>query len=134
MLLLVGCAILWRRGRHHEALVWLGVFAAGNAVMLICKEIVTKPMVYDDHTPLVEFTSSFPSGHAMRAVILAALFATIWPRLRWLLALWAAAAVVSLEIDRIHALSDLAGGVLLGVRDSRRRSARPWWNKSDRGR
>ena len=115
LLLLLGCAILSRRGRNREALIWLGAFAVAGAVLLLCKEVVARPLVYDGRTPLVEFTSSFPSGHAARATILAALFTSVWPRLRWLFVVWVAAVVVSLQIDRIHALSDLVGGVLLGA-------------------
>jgi membrane-associated phospholipid phosphatase len=114
----LACATLLRGGRTRLALLWALAFAAANIVELGCKLVVTKSvfLVFSrGETILVGFRHSFPSGHTVRALILAAVLATLWPRLRFLLAAWVVAVVVTLELDGIHTPSDIAGGLLLGV-------------------
>jgi undecaprenyl-diphosphatase len=59
---------------------------------------------------------SFPSGHAARAALLATLV-TAWgpPWLRPVLLLWAPAMSLSRVILGLHYLSDVVGGILIGV-------------------
>ena len=57
---------------------------------------------------------SYPSGHTIRSVILAAMAATLWPRMRpWLIA-WVALVTSLLELGGLHVPSDIAGGFLAG--------------------
>lgn len=115
LVLALGCAVLWQRGQRPSAVIWLIAFAVANAVVLLGKTTIDQPAIVDTGDRRYDFISSYPSGHATRIVLLAALFATIWPKVRWLLYAWALVAIVSLEIDGIHTPSDVAGGVLLGT-------------------
>ena len=119
IVLFAACTILWRRRDFRSSVVWVAAFGIASAVVLIGKETMTKPLLFRVERGQLErvddFTSSFPSGHTSRIVLLAALFTYLWPRLRLLFVLWAVAAIVSLEIDRIHTPSDIAGGILLAT-------------------
>jgi membrane-associated phospholipid phosphatase len=92
---------------------WIVAWLAGNAVELLCKQVIVRPPLYGPEGHLAGFDSSFPSGHTLRALILAVALASVWPRARPLLAAWAAAAIVLLEIGGHHVPSDIAGGIVL---------------------
>ncbi len=119
LLLLLGCAILWRRGDRRAVLLWGGAFIAANVVVIACKGTIAKPALYGlyntEPVKLSEFDMSFPSGHTMRIALLAALFAYVWHWLRWPLLAWVVVAVAAIEIDHLHTLSDIVGGLLLGA-------------------
>ena len=87
------------------------VLAVG--VEVICKELLTRPALYDGSFHIAAFDSSFPSGHTLRTVLVAA--AVTWRRPHWRIAaiVWAIASIVLLELAGWHTPSDLAGGVLL---------------------
>ncbi len=109
----VCCLILLRRGRRRTALAWAAAWLAGNGVEVLCKSVLARPLLHWHGLALTAFESSFPSGHTLRAVVLAAAAATVRPGARLWLAAWAAATVVLLEADGLHVPSDLAGGLLL---------------------
>jgi membrane-associated phospholipid phosphatase len=109
----VCCLILLRRGRRRTALAWAAAWLAGNGVEVLCKSVLARPLLHRHGLALTAFESSFPSGHTLRAVLLAAAAATVRPGARLWLAAWAAATVVLLEADGLHVPSDLAGGLLL---------------------
>lgn len=67
---------------------------------------------YDPH--------SFPSGHATRAVMLAVLAAGLSPELSpvwfaWFMAIWAPLVCLSRVLTGLHYLTDILGGMLLGL-------------------
>ncbi len=63
---------------------------------------------YDPH--------SFPSGHATRAALLAVMAVALGPAwFGWLIALWAPLVCISRVMTGLHYLSDILGGVLLGI-------------------
>ncbi len=119
LMLLLGCAILWRRGDRRGVLLWVAAFIAANVVVTVCQVAIAKPALYGlyntEPVKLSEFDMSFPSGHTMRIALLAALFAYVWQWLRWPLLAWLVVAVVAIEVDHLHTLSDILGGLLLGV-------------------
>ena len=93
----------------------LGVaLVAAVAVEVLCKEVLTRPALYDGSFHIAPFDSSFPSGHALRTVIVAAALAWRWPRLRPVAIAWAIASMVLLQLAGWHTPTDLVGGVLLG--------------------
>jgi membrane-associated phospholipid phosphatase len=88
---------------------------AAVAVELLCKEGLTRPALYDGSFHIGPFDSSFPSGHALRTVIVAAAIAWTWPRARPVAVAWAIASIVLLELAGWHTPTDLGGGVILGA-------------------
>jgi len=82
-------------------------------VEVICKELLTRPALFHGSLHIAAFDSSFPSGHALRTVIVAAAVTWRWPRLRVAAIAWAIASVVLLLLAGWHTPTDLAGGVLL---------------------
>jgi membrane-associated phospholipid phosphatase len=88
---------------------------AGVVVEVICKEALERPRLYSDGVHIVAFNSSFPSGHTLRTVIVAAAIGWAWPRLRLLAIVWAIASLTLLELAGWHVPTDIAGGVLVGV-------------------
>jgi membrane-associated phospholipid phosphatase len=81
----------------------------GTAVEALCKTLIDKPALYDGAHHILGFDSSFPSGHTLRTVIVAA--ALGGP----LAAVWAVASVVLLQLAGWHTPSDIAGGLVLGA-------------------
>jgi membrane-associated phospholipid phosphatase len=94
----------------------LGIaLVAAVAVEVLCKELLTRPALYDGSFHIASFDSSFPSGHALRTVIVAAAVAWRWPRARHIAVAWAILSLVLLQLAGWHTPTDIAGGVLLGA-------------------
>ena len=89
-------------------------WAFGSAVELLCKHVLVRPALHDGSFHIAAFDSSFPSGHALRAMLVAFAIARSWPRVRPLAVAWVVASVVLLQLAGWHTPSDLAGGLLLG--------------------
>jgi membrane-associated phospholipid phosphatase len=113
------CAVLVRRGRGLEALVWFGAWGAANVVELAGKYLLPRPDVYWSNgvarIHVAGFDNSYPSGHSARAMVLAALVAYTWPRLRPAAVLWVLLVPVALVASGAHSISDVVGGTLLGL-------------------
>jgi membrane-associated phospholipid phosphatase len=92
----------------------VAAWAAGSAVELLCKHVLVRPALYDGTFHVVAFDSSFPSGHALRAVLVACAVTQTWPRARGAAIVWVVASVVLLQLAGWHTPTDLAGGLLLG--------------------
>jgi len=111
--------VLVRHGRGRAALVWVGAWCAANAVELFGKYVITRPAVYWTngvrHVHLIPFDNSYPSGHTERSVVLAAIVAYAWPRVRGAAAVWVALVPVSLVVGAAHTVSDVVGGMLVGL-------------------
>jgi len=88
---------------------------AAVAVEVVCKEFLTRPALYDGSFHIAAFDSSFPSGHSLRTVIVAAAVAWRWPRIRVLAVAWAIASIVLLQLAGWHTPTDIAGGVVLAA-------------------
>jgi undecaprenyl-diphosphatase len=59
---------------------------------------------------------SFPSGHAARAVLLMVLSIALGPAwFGWLIAIWAPVMALSRVMTGVHYISDVVGGMLLGL-------------------
>jgi membrane-associated phospholipid phosphatase len=107
----VSLAILLALRQPRSVAAWVAV----DAVELLCKAVLERPPLYHDGKHLVAFDSSFPSGHTLRALLLAVALSAAWPRARWLLAGWAACSLVLLEVAGHHVPSDIAGGIVLAA-------------------
>lgn len=105
---------------------WIVAWLGSTAVEFVLRHILTRPALYRGGVHVTAFDSSWPSGHALRCALVAAVLATAWPRARWLLAAWLVASVVLLEIAGFHAPTDLAGGLLLALL-AWRAAGRPAW-------
>ena len=101
---------------------------AAVAVEVLCKELLARPALHDGSFHIASFDSSFPSGHALRTVIVASAVAWSRPRAGRFAAVWAIGSIVLLLLAGWHTPTDLAGGVLLGglaLLGARRLAARP---------
>jgi membrane-associated phospholipid phosphatase len=100
-------------GRRAAALVL--VYLLANAIEELTKSTLTRPALHHGTLHLASLDSSYPSGHTIRAVIVAAGVALARPSLRLFAAAWAAAAAAMLEVGGFHVPSDIAGGLLLAT-------------------
>jgi membrane-associated phospholipid phosphatase len=112
-------AVLLRSGSRVAALVLVALWFAANAVEVTLKVALEKPAILVDENGttyhLAAFDHSFPSGHAMRAVLVAAAIAFVWRRLAWPAAIWALLVPVLLVAGSAHVPSDVVGGLLFGL-------------------
>jgi membrane-associated phospholipid phosphatase len=82
---------------------------AGTALEALFKEVLSRPALYDGARHISGFDTSFPSGHTLRTVLVAAVIARPFG------AAWAVASVVLLQLAGWHTPTDIAGGLLLGA-------------------
>jgi membrane-associated phospholipid phosphatase len=122
---------LRRAGRVEAAAGWLAAWAAGTALEVVCKHALVRPALVRDGVHAVAYDASWPSGHTLRAAIVAGALAAAWPRARPWLAIWLATAVALLVAAGFHTPTDVAGGLLLaallalGVRELERSGLLP---------
>ena len=113
------CAVLLRRGSSVAALLWLGAWLGANGAELVGKLGIERPDVHWSNGPrpvhVLPFDHSYPSGHSARAVVLAALLAYVFPRLRYAAAVWVVFVPALLVVGGDHTVSDVVGGTLLGL-------------------
>jgi len=110
-----GAAALVRRDRRAAAVAWGVAWIVANAVELLGKSVLERPGLHLGPAPLDNFHSSFPSGHTARAVLLTAMFATIWRRAVVPMLAWLVVTLPALVVNADHTPSDVLGGVLLAV-------------------
>lgn len=106
-------AVACRKVGGRAGVALAAAYVAGAVVEAIVKSALERPALHGDGLHLAGFDHSYPSGHALRAVLLVAGVGAAWPRLRLPAAAWAAAMVVFLELGAWHVPSDLGGGLLL---------------------
>jgi membrane-associated phospholipid phosphatase len=115
LLVLVAARMLARRGRLAAAIGWTTAWILAVGVEVVCRHTLVRPPLHRDGVHVVDFDSSWPSGHALRCMIVAAAIGAIWPQLRGVLALWVATAAVMLELAGFHTPTDVLGGLLLAT-------------------
>lgn len=112
---LIALAIVAVGAWKLRAPVWVAVLLAATIVEVTIRYVLTRPALYRDGVHLRAFDSSWPSGHALRCVIVAVVIASAWPRARAAVVTWLVASVVLLEIAGFHTPTDVAGGLLLAL-------------------
>jgi len=95
--------------------VWIVAWLGAVIVEVVLRHTVTRPPLYWNGVHITAFDSSWPSGHALRCAIVAAVFAVAWPRATTALAAWLVASAVLLVIAGFHTPTDVAGGLLLAL-------------------
>jgi membrane-associated phospholipid phosphatase len=109
--------VLARRGALVEAALWAATFLAANLAEVVSKGLLTRPPLAQrqaDHlVHLVSFDASYPSGHALRTCLIAALVLRLWPRAWPPTVAWAGASLVLLVAAGVHTVTDVVGGALL---------------------
>lgn len=81
----------------------------GTAIEALFKHTLTRPALYDHALHITGFDTSFPSGHTLRTVLVAAVLP------RPLGVVWAVASIVLLQLAGWHTPTDIAGGLLLAL-------------------
>ncbi len=111
--------VLWRRGRRKLSIAIGTTFVVANAIEVIGKATISRSPLYDKEgggaRHLEVFDMSFPSGHALRAFLLAVCLGLCLPKLRGVLTVWVVACSVLLVVGAWHVPTDVAGGLLLGA-------------------
>ena len=114
-----GRRALSRAGATRSATDCAGVPVAwilANAAEVFGKRALERPgLTVPGRGSLGFFQNSFPSGHATRAVVTAALLAIVWPRLMVPALVWAIGVMPALVAFGAHTPSDVIGGALLGL-------------------
>ncbi|HST14532.1 MAG TPA: phosphatase PAP2 family protein [Gaiellaceae bacterium] len=106
--LVIVLAAAWRLGRR-AGLVWCTLWCAGNAIELAGKLSLRKPDLYHNTFHVSAFDTSLPSGHTIRAFVLAGAAATAWRSGRPAL-VWAVTMPFALVVAGAHVPSDVVTG------------------------
>jgi membrane-associated phospholipid phosphatase len=102
-----------RRARA-DAIAWCALWCAGNAVELAGKLALRKPALYHHTFHVSAFDTSLPSGHTIRAIIVAGAVAAAWRSGR-VAYVWAAAVPIALVVTGAHAPTDVVAGAFVAV-------------------
>jgi membrane-associated phospholipid phosphatase len=114
----IACIWLARRGRVRVSAIWIAAWVAGNGIEVAGKGLLHRDPLYgvsDTGIHIRSFESSFPSGHAVRATLVAALIVYLWPRFTRPALVWAVPVLPALVVSAAHVPTDVVGGVLLGL-------------------
>ena len=114
------CVVLWRRGARFPALAWGLSWFAANAIEVGLKASLMRPPLHAVDAAGVEhhlrgFDHAFPSGHTVRAVMVAGLLVYVSRRLLAPAVLWALAVPVALVLGGAHVPADTLGGIVFGL-------------------
>jgi membrane-associated phospholipid phosphatase len=97
-----------------DAIAWLVLWCAGNAIELAGKLSLHKPHLYRHRIHVTVFDTSLPSGHTIRALMLAGAVAAAWRSGRFALA-WAATVPFALVVSGAHTPADVVCGVFVAL-------------------
>ena len=107
--------MLWIRGLRREAVAWALTLPAAIMVEIVCKLLIQQHRSGVWQGFGLTFDSSFPSGHMLRAILIAGILSALWPALRVWLGVWCGAVAVSMLLTGFHLPTDIAGGIMAGM-------------------
>ena len=107
-LIVLACA--WVLPRRREGVAAIALWVVANAIELIGKLVVSRPSVGRPG-----FSDSFPSGHTVRAFVVAAVLAWTWRRAALPAYTWAVGVAVALVAIGDHVPTDVIGGAVLAA-------------------
>lgn len=108
--------VLRSRGATTAAWAWVAALAIGLLVEVVCKATIDQIAFSPEERVFDVFSlaKSYPSGHAMRAVLLAGVGTAVAPRFARIWIAYAAFVGVWVVVSGMHLVTDAVGGVLLG--------------------
>ena len=120
LIVALACLVLHRRGRTVLGLAWAGAWVAGNAIEVIGKGVLARPDLFgtDDAGLRIHvsvFDQSFPSGHAIRCVLVAGALLLLLQRPSRAVLVWAVLVFPALVLSAAHVITDVVGGALIGM-------------------
>lgn len=107
-------SLLWRR---NAAILEISIVIQALFVFAL-KQVIHRARPDGDLSDLHRLVDphSFPSGHATRAAMLAVMCLALGPAwFGWLILAWAPLVCLSRVLTGVHYLSDILGGIVLGV-------------------
>lgn len=118
VIVLAVAIVLWRRGRRRASVVLCDIWIAANVAELAGKHLVTRPRLhqtsYGHHGYLPGLQHSLPSGHVIRALVVAAALAALG-RAGRLAYVWALAVPAAVVATGGHTPTDAAAGLAAGI-------------------
>ena len=117
LVVLWAAAVLWRRCGPVVALLPAAAWVIGNGVEVIGKGTIVRPDLYGGsaHVHIVAFDDSFPSGHMIRGIVVAFAISLMFPRATRWAAGWAVLVAPALVLQSAHTVTDVIGGILVGL-------------------
>ena len=113
-------AVLARRGQRALAATLGVAFVVANLAEIAAKLSLVRPGLHTEGPAgalprILPFDQSYPSGHTLRAALMAACVCAVWRRARGPLFAWAFAVPALLVVGGWHTPTDVVGGTLLAV-------------------
>lgn len=110
-LVVAGCAYAAvRRGSRRGAVSVCALWVVANAAELLGKVVIGRPSL-----GVAGFRHSYPSGHTIRACVVAAVIAWTWRRAGAVATVWALLVPVALVLLGDHTPTDVVGGLALAA-------------------
>jgi membrane-associated phospholipid phosphatase len=110
VLVLLGASRLTRR----DAIAWCALWCAGNAIELAGKLTLHEPALYHHGLHVAWFDTSLPSGHTIRAFVVAGALASA-SRLARVAFVWAATVPIALVVMGAHTPTDVIAGIFVAA-------------------
>ena len=117
---LAGLAVLWWLGTGYwkrELLILIISILAAALLVFVVKRLVPRRRPEGEWGKFYRLTDpgSFPSGHSVRAFMLAVILLGMSPGIGFVLLIWAPLVGLARVAMGLHYLSDVLAGMLLGV-------------------
>jgi membrane-associated phospholipid phosphatase len=95
------------------------MWVIGNGIEVIGKGTIVRPALYGssngERVHVEAFDTSFPSGHMIRGIVVAFAISLMFPKVARWAALWAVLVAPALVVQAAHTLTDVIGGILVGL-------------------